>query len=40
VRGESVESRGWFVRYRQLGCVIGIELNDIGAHVLRDHPPL
>jgi hypothetical protein len=40
VIGESVESRSQFVRHRQLGCVIGVELNDIGAPVLGDHRPL
>jgi len=37
---ESLQRRSQFVRHRQLGCVIGVELNDIGASILCDHPPL
>jgi hypothetical protein len=40
VRRESVESLGQLVRHRQLGRVICVKLNDFGAPVLGDHPPL
>jgi hypothetical protein len=40
VHRESVESPGQFVRHRQLGRVICVKFNDVGARVLRDHAPL
>jgi hypothetical protein len=40
VRRELVESLGQLVRHRQLGRVICFKLNDVGARVLGNHPPL
>src|SRR6267142_6467152 len=40
MRRELVESVGQLVRHRQLGRVICVKLNDAGARVLGDHPPL
>jgi hypothetical protein len=31
---------GQLVRHRQVGRVIGVELNDISAGILGDHSPL
>jgi len=40
VRREFVDSLSRLVRHRQLGRVICVKLNDVGARVVGDHPPL
>src|SRR5581483_12294489 len=37
---KSMESLGQLTRLGQVWRVIRVELNDVGAHVLSDHPPL